>query len=83
MLPGLQQVIVKLRAYPLPPKKSYLFTDTVLKNVYPSSWWESIDPTNEHTDMCVIERICCLLIAVSLRASVEWFFSDFGLGEMF
>ena len=51
-----QPVIVKLSAYPLPSKKSYLFTDTVLKNVYPSSWWESIDLTNEHIDMWVKVR---------------------------
>lgn len=74
--PMLLPIIVQLKGRSAPFNQKYLFNESLLKNVTPNSWWDSL--TGKFSDE-VLKSIKGFLTASASSASVERIFSRFGL----
>ena len=75
LYPSCVSSVVNLRAKANPFAK-YMFSDDVLKNVIPLSWWKS---QAQILPESIINLAKCLLTSVASSAGVERIFSTFGL----
>ena len=74
--PTLLPIVVQLKGKSEPFNKKYLFNETLLKTVTPSSWWDSLKRKISDEVLRVIKGF---LTASASSASVERIFSRFGL----
>ena len=74
--PTLLSIITNLKTKSPPFNKSYLFSDSMLKNTSTSSWWKALQNKIDREDL---GTILALLNATASSASVERVFSTFGL----
>ena len=74
--PILLPIILQLRGRSAPFNKPYLFKESVLKNLTPNSWWESMTGKVSTDALQVVKGF---LTASASSASVERIFSRFGL----